>query len=52
VLARFAVECCTADARAYGINVSGNDEFNDDTWVQIKGQIGEKLMGTLEVPSI
>ncbi|WP_019636401.1 TIGR03943 family putative permease subunit [Paenibacillus fonticola] len=43
VIGRIAVQCCTADATPYGVLAEfvGASELKDDTWVKVKGTIGE-----------
>ncbi|GAA0133893.1 TIGR03943 family protein [Paenibacillus sp. YSY-4.3] len=43
IVGRIAVQCCTADATPYGVLAEfiGASEFKDDTWVNVKGTIGE-----------
>lgn len=43
VVGRIAVQCCTADATPYGVmaEYAGASELKDDTWVKLKGTIGQ-----------
>ncbi|MCM3701612.1 TIGR03943 family putative permease subunit [Paenibacillus macerans] len=43
VIGRIAVQCCTADATPYGVlaEFDGASELKDDTWVKLKGTIGQ-----------
>lgn len=43
VIGRIAVQCCTADATPYGVlaEFDGASDLKDDTWVQLKGTLGQ-----------
>lgn len=43
VIGRIAVQCCTADATPYGVlaEYEGAPELKNDTWVKLKGTIGQ-----------
>lgn len=43
VIGRIAVQCCTADATPYGVlaEYEGAPELKNDTWMKLKGTIGE-----------
>ncbi|MDQ0231129.1 TIGR03943 family putative permease subunit [Metabacillus malikii] len=41
VVARFGLSCCVADASVYGtlVTVPNGEEYGDDLWVKVKGEI-------------
>lgn len=54
VVARFSMTCCTADSAVYGLLVKGEEtrEFENDTWVRIKGSIDQAEFNGWTIPMI
>jgi len=41
-LTRFYVSCCAADALPYSVAIDSADEFDDDTWLRVKGRLAAR----------
>lgn len=54
IVARFALQCCSADAAPYGIIVDYGraKAFADDTWVKVTGTIQKAKYGDLDVLAV
>ncbi|MNH72471.1 hypothetical protein D3C87_1183020 [compost metagenome] len=51
VIARFNIQCCTADAMPLGVLVemNGGDQLKTDSWVHLSGKLGETSYGGNQV---
>ncbi|WP_309119449.1 TIGR03943 family putative permease subunit [Paenibacillus sp.] len=54
VVARMAMDCCSADATPYGFLVQsqGASRFAEDTWIRVTGTIGTADWGGVEIVKI
>ncbi|MGC4376568.1 TIGR03943 family protein [Fictibacillus sp. Mic-4] len=52
VVARFAVECCIADASVYGVLMSSKDmkAYQDDAWIKATGVITKSVYNKHPIP--
>ena len=54
MIVRFTLSCCVADARAIGLVVinAGDEAFDQDAWVQVRGHLEIREIDGIETPVI